>query len=318
MASTPPAARVPAISFAIPYYDNPQYLIEAIDSVRRQTVADWELVVVDDAGPAPAREQVEAIGDPRITYTRNAANLGLARNWNECIRLSRAPLVTVLHSDDRLLPTYAERVLDAARVHPAAAAVFTDVNIIGTDGKPTVTIPDLAKRVVRRPPYDHDVVGDRGMAGLLVGNYILCPTLCMRAAIIGPDPFDPQWRFVPDLDFTVRQLLAGRSLRAIREPLLEYRRHTGSQTSSLTSDSSRFAEELRFSRQMAGEAVARGWTRSARAGRLRLMVRVHLCLRIVLDLVGRRFGAAQQKWRILWGDLRHSEGTGTHDADPQQ
>jgi hypothetical protein len=227
-------------------------------------------------------------------------------------------LVTVLHADDRLLPTYAERVLAAARLRPEAAAVFTDVNIIGSDGQPTVTVADLAKRVVRRPSFDHDVVGDTGMAGLLVGNYILCPTLCIRPAIVGQDPFDPRWRFVPDLDFTVRQLLAGRSLRAIREPLLEYRRHTGSQTSSLTSDSSRFEEELAFSAQMAEAARAKGWSRSARAGRLRVMARVHLALRLILDVVGRRFGAAQQKGRILWGDLRHGQRIGTHDADPQQ
>ncbi len=309
---------VPAISFAIPYYGNPAYLLEAVESVRNQTVTDWELVVVDDAGPAPAGDLVDALGDARISYVRNARNLGLAGNWNECIRRSRAPLVTVLHADDRLLPTYAERVLEAAGLRPGAAAVFTDVNIIGSAGQPTVTVADLAKRVVRRPAFDHDVVGDAGLAGLLAGNYILCPTLCIRPAVVGQDPFDPRWRFVPDLDFTVRQLLAGRSLRAIRTPLLEYRRHTGSQTSSLTGDSSRFEEELAFSAEMAEAARAKGWSRSARAGQLRVMARVHLALRLSLDVAGRRFGAAQQKGRILWGDLRHGQRVGPDDADSQQ
>ena len=308
----------PLISFAIPYYDNPDYLLEAVASVCRQTVTNWELVVVDDAGPSPAREAVEALADPRISYVRNEHNLGLAGNWNECIRRSRAPLVTVLHADDRLLPTYAERVLEAARLRPQAAAVFTDVKIIGPDGQPTRTIADVAKRVVRRPPFDHDVVGDIGVAGLLVGNYILCPTLCIRPAIVGQAPFDPRWRFVPDLDFTVGQLLAGRTLRAIREPLLEYRRHTGSQTSSLTGDSSRFEEEFTFLAQMAEAAQAKGWTRSARAGRLRVTARVHLALRLSLDLGRGRFRAAQQKGRILRRDLRHRQRVGPHDADAQQ
>jgi glycosyltransferase involved in cell wall biosynthesis len=309
---------VPSISFAIPYYDNPDYLLEAVASVRDQTVTDWELVVVDDAGPSPALEAVEALGDRRISYVRNEHNLGLAGNWNECIRRSRAELVTVLHADDRLLPTYAERVLAAARQHPAAAAVFTDVNIIGPDGRPTVTVADVGKHLVRRPSFDHDVVGDRGMAGLLVGNYILCPTLCMRRAVVGPDPFDARWRFVPDLDFTVSQLLAGRTLRSIREPLLEYRRHTGSQTSSLTSDSSRFEEEFTFLARMSAAAEAKGWKRSARAGRLRLTARSHLALRLVLDLLRGRLGPARQKLRILGRDLRHGQRVGAHDADPQQ
>jgi glycosyltransferase involved in cell wall biosynthesis len=296
--------RLAAISFAIPYFHNKSFLLEAIASVRCQTVADWDLIVVDDAGPEPAGDEVEAIGDPRITYVRNAANLGLARNWNECVRLSTAPLVTVLHGDDRLLPTYAERVLAAANAHPDVAAVFTDVNIIGPDGQPTLTIADLAKRIPRRDRNDHDISGDPGLAGLLVGNYILCPTLCMRTAVVGTAPFDPHWRFVPDLDFTVRQLLAGRSLHSVREPLLEYRRHSTSQTSALTSDASRFEEEMAFSRQAAEQAAARGWKKSARAGRWRILARTHLLVRVGIDLAARRGTAAGQKWRLLITDLR--------------
>ena len=308
---------VPAISFAIPYYRNVAYLLETIMSVRKQTVDGWELTVVDDAGPEPAHDLVDAIGDPRITYVRNVANLGLARNWNECVRLARGPLVNVVHADDRLLPEFGARVLEAAARHPDAAAVFTDVTIIGPDGEPTRTLPDLAKRLVSRPRHDHDLAGDRSLAGLLAGNYILCPTLCIRPAIVGTAPFDPTWKFVPDQAFTVGQLLAGRTLHSIRSPLLEYRRHESSQTSALTSDSSRFDEELEFSRQMAVEAAARGWTRSARAARWRVLTRTHLLLRLGLDLVGRRFGAAQQKRRILWSDLRHRDRVGAHDPDAE-
>ncbi len=134
----------PAISFAIPYYSNAAYLREAIDSVRGQTHRDWELVVVDDHGPEPVPDLVAEYGDPRITYVRNETNLGLSGNWNECIRRTNGPLVTVLHADDRLLPTYAERVVEAARSHPHAAAVFTDVVTIGTDGRPVETIADFA------------------------------------------------------------------------------------------------------------------------------------------------------------------------------
>src|SRR3954449_13348950 len=53
------------ISFAIPYYDNPGYLAEAVASVQAQTVYGWELVVVDDAGPEPAEDVVRRLGDPR-------------------------------------------------------------------------------------------------------------------------------------------------------------------------------------------------------------------------------------------------------------
>src|SRR4051794_25715343 len=136
----------PAITFAIPYYSNADYLLEAVASVRAQTIDDWELLVVDDAGPQPAGERVDALGDPRIRYIRNTSNLGLADNWNECIRLAGGPLVTLLHADDRLRPGYAVAVLAAARQSPEGAAAFTDATIIGAERTPARAVPDLVKR----------------------------------------------------------------------------------------------------------------------------------------------------------------------------
>src|SRR4051812_39241193 len=126
--------RGPAITFAIPYYSNAKYLLEAVSSVRAQTIDDWELIVVDDAGPEPAADLVDALGDPRIRYPRNPPTPGPAGNWKEGVRLAAAPMVTLLHADDRLRPDYAVTVLPAGGRSPTAAALFTDVAIIGADG----------------------------------------------------------------------------------------------------------------------------------------------------------------------------------------
>src|SRR4051812_5127228 len=238
----------PAITFAIPYYSNADYLLEAVASVRAQTIDDWELLVVDDAGPEPAGERVDALGDQRVRYIRNTSNLGLAGNWNECIRLAGAPLVTLLHADDRLRPDYAVAMLAAARQAPEVAAVFTDATIIGADGARARSLPDLVKRFARRPRHNHDVFGDEGLAGILANNYVMCPTLCYRKEIIGAAPFDSRWKFVLDLDHASRLLLDGHRLRGVRMVLYEYRRHGKNQTTALTADASRFAEELELYR----------------------------------------------------------------------
>lgn len=295
----------PRISFTIPYYDNRPYLAEAIASVRAQTVEDWELVVVDDCGPEPAADLVADLGDERVSYVRNEHNLGLAANWNQCVRRATAPWVTVLHGDDRLLPQYAERVLATAEPRPELAALFTDVVTIGPTGEPTRTAADVAKRFFPRPRHDHDLHGDRATSVLLAGNYILCPTLCLNREKVGPAPFDTRWRFVPDWAFTVGLLLGGETLHSIREPLLEYRRHASSQTSLQTVDASRFVEELAFLDEMGERAAQLGWSASQRAARRRVSVRGHLVQKALADLVGRRGGAARRKARILYRDLRH-------------
>ena len=294
---------LPRLTFAIPYYRGLDYLREAIDSVRAQTVQDWELIVVDDCGPEPADELVASLGDSRIRYVRNETNLGLAGNWNECVRNTATPLVTLVHGDDRLLPRYAELVLEAFAEHPEVAAVFTDALIINSAGAPTTTMADQIKSRMPRPADDHELRGDADLAGLVRGNYIVCPSLCLRVAAVGAAPFDAGLRFVPDWDLTVRVLMDGGSLWGIRTPLLEYRRHSGSQTSILTQEASRFAEEIEFLRRVEVEARRRGLPRTERTARRRVTVRGHLTVRAGLDLVRRRPGASA-KWRLLRDDLR--------------
>src|SRR4051812_45306569 len=183
-----PASR-PAISFAIPYYRGIDYLREAIDSVVAQTVDDWELVVVDDQGPEPAEQLVASYDDARISYVRNTRNLGLAGNWNECVRLSRAPWVNVLHGDDRLLPHYARTVLAATAANPDTAVIFTDAFNIDAAGERTRTLADLVKEHLPRRSDDHRLEGDSDLAGLLFGNYIICPSMLLQRAVVGTTPF---------------------------------------------------------------------------------------------------------------------------------
>jgi hypothetical protein len=183
--------------------------------------------------------------------------------------------------------------------------VFTDALVIGPDGEPTTTMADQVKKRLPRRSEDHLLSGDDDLAGLLRGNYIVCPTLCLRRSLVGEAPFDATLRFVPDWDFTARVLLEGGSLWAVREPLLEYRRHAGSQTSILTEETSRFTEEIAFLQEMAQLTAARGLPRSSRAAARRLTVRGHLAVHALLDSVRRRSGA-RAKWRLLREDLRRA------------
>ena len=88
----PTAGERPRLTITIPYFRGIDYLREAIESVQRQTLVDWELIVVDDHSPEPAEQLVLALHDPRVSYVRNEQNLGLSGNWNRCLTLATTPL----------------------------------------------------------------------------------------------------------------------------------------------------------------------------------------------------------------------------------
>ena len=194
------------------------YLREAIDSVLAQTFDDWELVVVDDRGPEPADEVVAGYADPRISYVRNEQNVGTGRQLERVRPPRPGTLVTLLHNDDRLLPSYVARVVEAAGRHPEVDALFTDARIIGSDGRPDDHLADRVKQALPRRKEDHVLFGDADLAGLLAGNYIVAPTLCLRRRRLGEQPFDACLSFVPDWDFTSRVLLADGTLLASVSP----------------------------------------------------------------------------------------------------
>src|SRR4051812_25955715 len=86
------------LTIAIPFYKGLDYLRQAIESVRRQSASQWQLLVVDDASPESGAEQlVQSYHDSRMCCHRNERNHGLAGNWNRCLDLAATDLVTLLH-----------------------------------------------------------------------------------------------------------------------------------------------------------------------------------------------------------------------------
>ena len=110
------------VEITMPFYGDPALFKLAVESVLHQSDADWRLLVVDDRYPdrAPG-EWVRSLDDPRISYTRNEANLGVSGNFRRCIELASGPYVTMMGCDDLLLEGYVERMHELYRRHPDAA-----------------------------------------------------------------------------------------------------------------------------------------------------------------------------------------------------
>jgi glycosyltransferase involved in cell wall biosynthesis len=84
-------------------------LAAAIDSVVCQTVADLEVIVVDDRSPDPVRQH----RDPRVRVVRHGRNRGPAVARNTGIEAARGRYVAFLDDDDIYAPDRLERVVAA-------------------------------------------------------------------------------------------------------------------------------------------------------------------------------------------------------------
>ena len=125
----------PKISVCMPVYNGSAYIAFAIQSVLSQTYKDFQLIVCDNCSTDNTEEIVRNFKDPRITYERNARNLGLVGNANRCLELAEGEYVYIFHHDDIMFPENLElkaRILDE---HPKVGLVHSDALLIDQEGK---------------------------------------------------------------------------------------------------------------------------------------------------------------------------------------
>jgi hypothetical protein len=107
------------------------------------------------------------------------------------------------------------------------------------------------------------------------GLFFYCPAVSYRVDLLPALHFDGRWMQVMDLDLFARVLLGDGSIALIPDRMYRYRRHDSAATRRNTQSSLRATEEVAVIREIVAAARRRGWGRTARAGRLRLTVRVN-------------------------------------------
>jgi len=125
---------MPLASVLVPVFNRADFVARSITSALSQTVADIEVVVVDNCstdGTAAVVEELAA-GDSRVRLFRNPENVGPVRNWIACAEKATSPVSKILFSDDLMHPNYLEKTLPALN-DPECALVYTPVCIGATD-----------------------------------------------------------------------------------------------------------------------------------------------------------------------------------------
>ncbi|MCA8374194.1 glycosyltransferase family 2 protein [Burkholderia multivorans] len=129
----------PLISVVMPTYNSPpEYLRKAIDSVRNQVYANWELCIADDNSSQP---QVKAIldeyaaRDPRIKVVYRSTNGHISAASNSALALATGDFVGLLDHDDELHPLALYYVAELVNKDPQAALVYSDEDKLTVDGR---------------------------------------------------------------------------------------------------------------------------------------------------------------------------------------
>lgn len=264
------------LDILIPFYGDVVLLREAVGSVLDQDDPRWRLTVVDDGDDPSVPEWFDSLDDDRVRYLRNPENLGITGNFNRCLELVEHPLFTMMGCDDRMLPNYVGSVLAVWADHPDAGLIQPGVRVIGSDGRPTKTLVDEAKRRVYAPKFDGrlEMSGEDLAVSLLRGDWLYFPSLVWRAELLAGLRFQEELRVIQDLALLVDVVVRDAKLVVDETVAFEYRRHGASESSSSAFDGSRFTEAGHFFADTADRMAAHGWPRAAKVARRHLSSRL--------------------------------------------
>lgn len=228
----------PRVSILIPVYNRAHCIGQTLASALEQSVADLEVVVVDNCSTDASWDLIQAVAarDPRVRAFRNDSNIGPVRNWLRCVREATGTYGKILWSDDLLHPEFLARALPAMD-DPEVGFVYSPALVFsGEDplkGKPLYTSTPAGAR-----PVAEFVAGI-----LLAGDYPVSPGCALfRLA----DMRDCLLEQVPNRvgsDFAMHAIgndlllflqVAARYRRFVRldAPLSYFREHAGSITVS--------------------------------------------------------------------------------------
>ena len=206
------------VSVIMPAYNVAAYIGAAIESVRAQTVSDWELLVVNDGSTDTTYETVQrlAAGDERIRLlTKSNGGISTARNM--ALAASRGEFLAILDSDDVWEPAYLAEQLAVFARQPDIDIVTSNGWFLGSrlNGRLARPYPDA-----RPQPTLQTILADE--------TSIFIMSVFRRRVYEAIGGFDETLRTNEDYDYWLRAALAGFRFWRNDRPLCHYRRRDDS------------------------------------------------------------------------------------------
>lgn len=215
----------PRVSILLPARDAASTLPACLASIRRQTFADWECVIVDDGSRdgSPALVAAAARDDSRFRVHRTPG-VGIVGALGAGLAACSGPYVARMDADDLMRRTRLAAQVAALDADPTVAAVGCHVRVF-----PRAAMRDGFRdyeawlNAVRSPD---DVARDA-----FVESPLAHPTLCIRREVLRTVGYrDVPWP--EDYDLLLRLLAAGHRLGTVPRRLLAWRDGPGRLTRS--------------------------------------------------------------------------------------
>ncbi len=184
----------PAVSILLPVYNCGNLLTKAVESVKKQTFGNWELIIIDDGSDAKTKELISKIAesDSRIKTLQNVVNKGIIYSLNKALDMVNAKYVARIDCDDLWLPEKLERQIDFLEKHPGYVMVATWAKVI------TFGIERHFPLQARFSTYE-EIINN-----LMRYNFIVHSSILYRTEILKQEKYSNKFYHAEDYELWIR------------------------------------------------------------------------------------------------------------------
>jgi glycosyltransferase involved in cell wall biosynthesis len=219
-------APVPLVSVCVPTIGRTKFLAQTLDTLQAQTLADFELVILDNASADEPRLAIEerVRGEPRARILRVEQRIPMFANFNRGVSAARGKYLTFCHDDDLYTPDYLLKLVGMLEQSPSAGFAGSNYDFIDE----TSAITDR-RRMIRKS----EVWPGRRYIDFLMKlafNPIPMPGLVYRREALSAgfdESISIHWG-----DFVLLMRIAEtRDIAMLADPVVRIRRHSGQASS---------------------------------------------------------------------------------------
>ena len=207
----------PAVSLIIANWNGRHYLPACLDALAVQTLADHEVVLVDNASADGSVELVRQ-AYPWVRLIENRANVGFAVANNQALAHCRGHAIGLLNNDTAAAPDWLATLVAALAAHPRAAGACGTVVSLDDPGRVIFTTPKVDARSAA-------AVWVNQAAPLTAVDTLSGNSMLVRRAVIDHIGFlDPAYgAYYEETDWCARALRAGYDLLYVPEAVVAHK-----------------------------------------------------------------------------------------------
>jgi glycosyltransferase involved in cell wall biosynthesis len=211
------------VSIIVPCYNQAQYLDECLDSVLKQTYANWECIIVNDGSPDNTEEIASkwVEKDTRFIYLKKE-NGGLSSARNFGIEKAVGEFILPLDADDRISTRYIEQAIIAFKDDPSLKVVYCKAVKFGAQ-EGSWELPSFS------------------LKNLAINNVIFCSGIYKKVEWLKIRGYDTKMIYgLEDWEFWISMLKNGGNVKQLDLIGFHYRIKEFSMLKSLTSEQKTF------------------------------------------------------------------------------